>query len=180
MESGRIRWREGQAPGPHPSPHPPPVPTGRWRRLRLLPDSISKNHQDAGPGAALSFWLRPAGVWCRRTNRKDLACARPIPHILGPFPLGSYHEQRLAVSSAQHTRKASVIQSDRLEHLSSFTHTHAVLVSNVGIPESTFGIKTNPVGMIIACFCPDSPMREATRSFDIKGREPIAVGLSHD
>src|SRR5437016_12664350 len=100
--------------------------------------------------------------------------------LLGPFPLGGDHEQGLAVGSAEHTGKASTIQLDRLEHLSPFTHAHAMLVSHVGVPESPFGIQTNPVRMIGARFCPDAPMGETTRSVNSKGCEPIAVGLRHD
>jgi hypothetical protein len=100
--------------------------------------------------------------------------------MLGTFPLGRYQEQRLAVSSAEHTREASTIQLDRLEHLSPFTHAHAMLASHVGVPESPFGIEANPVRMICTRLGPDSPMGEAAVGGNSKGREPIAVGLSHD
>src|SRR6266581_7472110 len=100
--------------------------------------------------------------------------------LLGPFPLGGDHEQGLAVGSAEHTGKASTIQLDRLEHLSPFTHAHAMLVSHVGVPESPFGIETNPVRMIGARFCPDSAIGEAAGRVNSKGRELFAIGLSHD
>jgi hypothetical protein len=77
-----------------------------------------------------------------------LACPRPIGHSLGTFPLGRHDEQRLAVSFAKHTREASTIKLERLEHLSPFMHTHATLVSHVGVPESLIGIKANAVRMV--------------------------------
>src|SRR2546421_7461827 len=108
------------------------------------------------------------------------AGARPIGHLSGPFPLGGDDEERLSISSAEHTREASAIELDRLEYLSPFTDAHAPLVSHVGVPESPFGIEANPVRMICARFCPDSSMGEAAVRFYSKGREPIAVGFRHD
>ncbi len=78
--------------------------------------------------------------------------------MLDAFPLGRYHEQRLAASSAEHTREASTIKLDCLEHHSTFTDTHAMLVSHTGVPESSLGIEANPVRMICARLSPNAAM----------------------
>jgi len=78
--------------------------------------------------------------------------------MLGTFPLGRHHKQRLAVSSAEHTGEAPTIKLERLQHLSPFTDAHATLVSHVGVPECPFGIEANPVRMIGARLGSCSPM----------------------
>lgn len=83
----------------------------------------------------------------------------------------------MPVRASEYTGEAAPVEADRLEYLAAFAHAHTTLVSDVGVPDSTFGIEANPVWMIRAGIGPHAPVRQVARGVDIEGCEPVGVGF---
>jgi hypothetical protein len=82
-------------------------------------------------------------------------------HLLRASPLGGDDEEGAAVRPAERTREAAPVDRDRLQHLAAFPDAYAALVRDVGVPDRSFGIDTDPVGHPLAELSPDPRVRQA-------------------
>src|SRR5207247_2956363 len=99
-----------------------------------------------------------------------------------PYPstFGHHHEQSAAVHAAHHASKTPTIEVNRLQHVTLFANTHAALVGNIGVPDGVIRIDADAIRNAVTEVGPYAPIRQVSVHTYIKGRQPLALGLSDD
>src|SRR5829696_4796932 len=124
--------------------------------------------------------LRPASARCGCLGCQDPPRSFLVGHGLGATPLPGHHEQRSPIGPAERAGKASAVELDRLEYLTTFAHPRATLVGYVGEPDRPLGVHADPVGRGVAEVGPDPTVRKPPVRGDVEGAQSPRPGLGHD